>query len=174
MEHFCEVYTGSDSRMPIVRLLPEGPTKRCPFLVRNKCRIHEAKPAVCAMFPLGRAHGFDLKTGKPLPEILYILDKPHCGDDSETHTVREWLGSFHIPVDDPFYLEWSEALISFTQAFRKLEEINPAATAVLIRPAVYEHLYLAYNTSQDFLSQFQENLGKTKEFFQILLHALED
>jgi hypothetical protein len=47
-------------------------------------------------------------------------------------------------------------------------------TAVLIRPAVYKHLYLAYNTSQDFLSQFQENLGKTREFFQILLHALED
>ena len=43
-------------------------------------------------------------------------------------------------------------------------------SAVLIRPA----MYLAYNTSQDFLSQFQENLGKTREFFQILLHALED
>ena len=47
-------------------------------------------------------------------------------------------------------------------------------TAVLIRPAVYEHLYLAYNTSQDFMPQFQENLGKSKEFFQILLYALED
>lgn len=47
-------------------------------------------------------------------------------------------------------------------------------SAVLIRPAVYEHLYLCYNTSQDFLSQFQENLGKTKEFFQILLYALKD
>ena len=47
-------------------------------------------------------------------------------------------------------------------------------SAVLIRPAVYEHLYLAYNTSQDFLSQFQENLGKSKEFFQILLYELED
>ena len=29
-------------------------------------------------------------------------------------------------------------------------------------------------TSQDFLPQFRENLGKTREFFQILLHALED
>ena len=47
-------------------------------------------------------------------------------------------------------------------------------TAALIRPAVYEHLYLAYNTSQDFLPQFRENLGKTGEFFQILLYALED
>ena len=174
VEHFCEVYTGEDSRMPIVRLLPEGPAKRCPFLVRNKCRIHEAKPAVCAMFPLGRAHGFDLETGKPLPEILYIFDKPHCGDDSETHTVREWLGSFHIPVDDPFYLEWSEALVFFAEAMRKLEKVHPAATAIVIRPAVYEHLYLAYNTREDFLPQFQENLKKTREFFQALLAATED
>ena len=77
MEHFCEVYTGSDSRMPIVRLLPEGPTKRCPFLVRNKCRIHEAKPAVCAMVPSGRRLGRNLKTGKPVAgNPSYILDKP--------------------------------------------------------------------------------------------------
>lgn len=173
VEHFCETYTGPDSRMPIVRLLPEGPTKRCPFLVRNKCRIHEAKPVVCAMFPLGRGHRFDLETGKPYPEILYILDKPHCGDGSETHTVREWLGSFHIPVDDPFYLEWSEALVFFAEAMRKLEKVHPTATAIVIRPAVYEHLYLAYNTREDFLPQFQENLKKTKEFFQALLAATE-
>ena len=31
VEHFCELYVGQDSRMPIVRLSPEGPTKRCPF-----------------------------------------------------------------------------------------------------------------------------------------------
>ena len=173
VEHFCEVYTGPDSRMPIVRLLPEGPTKRCPFLVRNKCRIHEAKLTVCAMFPIGRGQGFDPKTGKPLPGILYIFDKPSCGDDSETHTVREWLGSFHIPVDDPFYLEWGEALVFFTQALRKLEKLHPAATEMLVRPAVYEHLYLAYNTSGDFMPQFRENLKKTREFFQTLLASLE-
>lgn len=72
VNHYCEVYIGPDSRIPIVRLLPEGPTKRCPFLVRNKCRIHEAKPTVCAMFPIGRAQRFDFHTRKPLPGIIYI------------------------------------------------------------------------------------------------------
>ena len=172
VNHYCEVYIGPDSRIPIVRLLPEGPTKRCPFLVRNKCRIHEAKPTVCAMFPIGRAQRFDFHTRKPLPGIIYILDKPPCGDESETHTVREWLDGFHIPVEDPFYLEWSEATMLFSESFQKLEKINPAATAMLVFPAVYEHLYLAYRTDEEFLPQFQENLKKTKEFFQSLLNAL--
>ena len=30
VEHFCEVYTGQDSRMPIVRLSPEGPRSAAP------------------------------------------------------------------------------------------------------------------------------------------------
>ena len=94
------------------------------------------------------------------------------GDESETHTVREWLDGFHIPVEDPFYLEWSEATMLFSESFQKLEKINPAATAMLVFPAVYEHLYLAYRTDEEFLPQFQENLKKTKEFFQSLLNAL--
>ena len=172
VEHYCEVYTGADSRMPIVRLLPEGPTMRCPFLVRNKCRIHEAKPTVCAMFPIGRAHGFDPKTGKPVPGILYIFDRPPCGDNSETHTVREWLDSFNIPVDDSFYLEWSESMAIFTQWFRQLENINSAATAILARPVVYERLYLSYHTSQNFMPQFQQNLQIAKAFLQRLMEGL--
>lgn len=77
-----------------------------------------------------------------------------------------------IPVEDPFYLEWSEATMLFSESFQKLEKINPAATAMLVFPAVYEHLYLAYRTDEEFLPQFQENLKKTKEFFQSLLNAL--
>ncbi len=173
VEHFCEVYTGPDSRIPIVRLLPEGPMKRCPFLVRNKCRIHEAKPTVCAMFPIGRAHGFDPKTGRPLPGMIYFFDRPRCGDSSETHTVREWLDSFHIPVDDTFYLEWSESLAVFTQLFRQVEKINSTATAILARPTVYARLYLDYQTCQDFIPQFQQNLRKAKVFLQNFIEELE-
>lgn len=56
---YCECYLGSSSRMPIVRLQPRGSIKRCPLLKDRKCMIHDAKPAVCAMFPLGRAIRID-------------------------------------------------------------------------------------------------------------------
>ena len=52
---YCECYIGQDSRIPIVRLKPIGSIKRCPLLKDRKCSIHQVKPAVCAMFPVGRA-----------------------------------------------------------------------------------------------------------------------
>lgn len=53
-KRYCESYIGNHSRMPIVRLMPQGAVQRCPFLKNQKCSIHKAKPAVCAMFPVGR------------------------------------------------------------------------------------------------------------------------
>lgn len=61
---YCENYIGSDSRMPIVRLKPRGSIKRCPLLKDRKCSVHKAKPAVCAMFPIGRCIRFENKNVK--------------------------------------------------------------------------------------------------------------
>lgn len=51
---YCEVYIGRDSRVPIVRLMPRGQIKKCPLLKGKKCSVHNAKPAVCAMYPIER------------------------------------------------------------------------------------------------------------------------
>ena len=51
---FCEAFPGENSLFPIIRLLPRGESKTCPMLKDNKCIIHHAKPAVCAMYPIGR------------------------------------------------------------------------------------------------------------------------
>lgn len=37
---YCEDYIGPDSRIPIVRLIPKGATKRCPLLKNRKCMVH--------------------------------------------------------------------------------------------------------------------------------------
>ena len=79
VNHYCEVYIGPDSRIPIVRLLPEGPTKRCPFLVRNKCRIHEAKPTVCAMFPSAAPRDLTSTQGSPCLELSISLTSRLAG-----------------------------------------------------------------------------------------------
>lgn len=87
----CETYIGSDSHIPIVRLKPRGPIKRCPLLKDRKCSVHEAKPTVCALFPLGRCVLMARPKSTIGPEdVKVILDPPHCGDSSETHTPREW------------------------------------------------------------------------------------
>ena len=172
--HYCEVYTGPDSRMPLVRLLPEGEDHHCPFLVRSKCRIHEAKPTVCAMYPIGRALRVDRGTGSGEPPgIDYLFDPPGCGDQSETHTVREWLGSFHIPVDDPFFLEWQQGSMFLCESFRELEQASEIATAVLVRPMVYQRLYLDYSLQGEFLPQFRKNMEAVRQLVAGLREKVE-
>lgn len=93
---YCEVYLGQTSRIPIVRLKPRGSIKRCPLLRDRKCSVHNAKPTVCALFPLGRSIKLDAKETDPnaieRARIQYIINSIECGDRSEEHTVREWIG----------------------------------------------------------------------------------
>ena len=50
------------------------------------------------MFPLGRYIAMDAKkdvsTRMDGAQVKYLLQPPECGDESETHTVREWLSGF--------------------------------------------------------------------------------
>ena len=36
VDQYCDTYIGGTSRMPIVRLKPQGTVKRCPFLLVSK------------------------------------------------------------------------------------------------------------------------------------------
>ena len=123
---YCECYLGCDSRMPIVRLLPRGSIKRCPLLKDRKCMIHDAKPAVCAMFPLGRAIRIDQEEAEkdelPPMKVEYIINPIDCGDFSETHTVKDWLESFGIPLNDEYFVQWHRSIALISPCIKKLEK----------------------------------------------------
>ena len=168
-ERYCEVYVEPDSRVPIVRLKPRGSVKRCPLLKNRKCMVHKAKPTVCAMFPLGRCivaanpeEGLkDISKG----QFQYIFNNPGCGDASETHTAREYLESFGIPVEDNFFLKWQQAVLDMGNFFRKIEKTVSNETMELIWRAAFIGLYLHYETEKDFMPQFESN---SKNFFDML------
>lgn len=120
---YCEYYIGSDSRFPLVRIKPRGSIKRCPLMKDRKCSIHKAKPTVCALFPIGRCISFEQKKEKLTTEdITYIFTNPGCGDTSESHTVREWLGEFGIPIEDIYFLLWNDILMKLSAIFRQAEK----------------------------------------------------
>ena len=98
---FCETYIGSDSRLPIVRFKPLGSVRRCPMLENRRCRIHKAKPVVCAMYPVGRAISLDKQSG--VRTTAYLLNRVACGDGTKRHSVREWLLENGVPLHDEFY-----------------------------------------------------------------------
>lgn len=160
VEAYTEVYIGRNSRIPIIHLLSNGPKGACPLLENGRCSVHDCKPTVCALFPLGRV-ALNSKDGQPLkegetPEVKYILNDHSCGSAKKVNTVRSWLAKFGIPEQDEFYLLWNKVLMSLTPAVMKLEEEKVSEPVLeMLWGVIYETLYLHYDTSQEFMPQFQ-------------------
>lgn len=174
-QKYCEAYIGHDSRIPIVRLLPRGSARRCPLLKNRKCLVHNAKPAVCAMFPVGRVLAAE-NPGESLRDVSksrlqYIFCSPGCGDGSETHTVRSWLESFGIPAWDEFYFRWQQAILDMSHLFRNLEKNAGPETMNTAWTAAFAGLYLHYDTAAEFMPQFEKN---AQDFFGMMESALKE
>ncbi|MDD3362684.1 MAG: YkgJ family cysteine cluster protein [Hespellia sp.] len=160
---YAEAYIGDNSRLPIVRLLPAGANKRCSLLDGCKCVVHDAKPAMCAMFPIGRI--LERKDGKT--SFIFCYMNPKCGDDSEVHTVREWFESFGIPLDDPYFKEWSQCIVQLSESVQKIEPYCEKEKMMGIWVTMINLLYLKYDIEQPFIPQFRNNCTKMLELMHI-------
>ncbi|MBQ5656887.1 MAG: YkgJ family cysteine cluster protein [Bacteroidaceae bacterium] len=159
---YCVFNIGEHTRMPIVRLASEGKDTHCILLKNHRCSVHKVKPAVCTMFPLGRYMCFEkddynaesIDTSK----VKYLLQPPECGDESETHTVREWLSGFDIKLEDEAFVQWQKAISRFSNKFKELEKKQDMLSMMEIWFVVRVSLYLQYDTSKEFLPQFNYNV----------------
>lgn len=161
VDAYTETYISRNSCIPIVHLLSNGPKGACPLLSADgRCSVHDCKPTVCALFPLGRVainRTDDQAPGEgEMPTIKYILNDHSCGSAKKVNTVRSWLAKFGIPEQDEFYLLWNKVLMSLTPAVMKLEEEKVSEPVLeMLWGVIYETLYLHYDTSQEFMPQFQ-------------------
>ncbi|MDO4275076.1 MAG: YkgJ family cysteine cluster protein [Eubacteriales bacterium] len=168
VKNYGLAYIGSESRLPIVRLKTVGLLQQCVLLKDNKCSVHDSKPAVCAMFPIGRMlnlnpEEFDGRKHK----IEYLYVNPECGDDTETHTAREWLYRFGISLEDTFFVEWSQMISKLTPILQKAEKEFSEIMMKDLWDAIFSLLYLNYDIRQSFDSQFHSNSEKLMELMQI-------
>ena len=159
---YCVFNIGEHTRMPIVRLASEGKDTHCVLLKNHRCSVHKVKPAVCAMFPLGRFMSFEKEDYNAesidTSKVKYLLQPPECGDESETHTVREWLSGFDIKLEDEAFVQWQKAISRFSSKFKELEKKQDMLTMMEIWFVVRVSLYLQYDTSKEFLPQFNYNV----------------
>lgn len=89
IEETSEVYPGRDSRMPIVHMVPSGPKNACPLLVDGRCSVHDCKPTVCALFPLGRVVWFDRTL--PLEQQLDNIQVRYIVNDKKSKRTHRQL-----------------------------------------------------------------------------------
>ena len=135
--------------------------------------IHDAKPAVCAMFPLGRAIRIDKEAAEkddlPPMKVEYIINPIDCGDFSETHSVRDWLESFGIPLEDEYFLKWQKTISMLSPRIQKLEKELDDNLMDKIISVMYIKLYLDYDLGIDFYPQFVKNADGCVEMLKMIL-----
>ena len=161
IEKYCDVYIGHNSRIPIVRLQPIGALNVCPLLHKNRCIIHDAKPVVCALFPLGRVLKYgNLQTGDMFEkeQLIYIINDFTCGGRRKKQTVRAWLEQFGIPVKDEYFFLWNKVINNLSTAVRDIKNADASEkTLEMVMGGIFTVLYTNYDTKKEFRPQFEAN-----------------
>ena len=83
-------------------------------------------------------------------KVEYIINPIDCGDFSETHTVKDWLESFGIPLEDEYFLKWQKTISMLSPRIQKLEKKIDDNLMDKIISVMYIKLYLDYDLGIDF------------------------
>jgi len=125
------------------------------------------------MFPLGRAIRIDKEDAEkdelPPMKVEYIINPIDCGDFSETHTVKDWLESFGIPLEDEYFLKWQKTISMLSPRIQKLEKELDDNLMDKIISVMYIKLYLDYDLGIDFYPQFVKNADGCVEMLKMIL-----
>lgn len=163
IDRYCDIYIGSASHFPIVRLKAE---EKCCFLRHNMCSVHEVKPAVCALFPLGRT-GIYEPNGYSLG---YFLQDVSCGDRSEKHTISSWIKN--LGEDYEAFCGIRDNLMNDILPFMKSIANEESELQNILQNMVFEIFYNNYDLQQEFLPQFKEHADTLRRFSKDALKIL--
>ena len=161
IKRYCDTYLGDTSHMPMVRIVPHDAAGHCPLLENNMCIVHECKPVVCAMYPIRRTACIEPNDGEvaklQTKDIRFIFNRPACNYSDESHTVREWLEQFNIPLEDEYFVQWYNTFFTLSPLIQKgiarlkINDMNQIINLIFVK------LYLDYDLEQDFYPQFIAN-----------------
>lgn len=132
-----------------------GNAESCTFLnERGRCSIHEYRPGICRIFPLGRYyenHSFH-----------YILQANECKNSSNTKMkIYNWIDTKDMKENEEFIITWHyflndvENILKNTSDNMQIKNINMYLL----------HMFYmkAYVFDVDFYSQFYDRLAESKK-----------
>ena len=166
LQTYTKCHIGATSRMPVVVIRPSGKRRTCPFLTKQQCRIQEAKPSVCALFPLGRLGDGD-------GDILYILQPISCGKQDESHTVQEWLAEHNLEDSEEWFHIWYDAMLSLGTRVREIEPYMSEPLFEKLEETIFRLLYPGYYLNEPFIPQAKQKLIRVDDLLTSIEKILD-
>lgn len=93
LDRYTDTYFEETPWFPVVRLsMQENEARQCPFVTPEGCKVYEARPGACRLYPLGRAAS-KIYGKHQAGEYYFKVKESHClGWDKEKEwTIQEWL-----------------------------------------------------------------------------------
>lgn len=152
-------YIGDTSHMPVL-VLKERLDGSCRLLRKGRCMVHQDKPAVCALFPLGRFYdGRD-------QSFHYFLNTRNCQAhhrDGKQWTLQEWLDEFKIRETEEMTRAWDRLITGVSMATYRMAkgEIKGQVLDVLLLA-----LYFGYDTRLPYIEQVEAHMVALKRVFK--------
>ena len=160
---FCRLYMGSVSLMPVVRLRPrQDAGGNCPFLHQDRCSVHEARPLVCALYPLGQTIEEDGR-------VWYFCQDESCGLHEGTGSLGDFLKHSGILEREQQDVEWAWLNLDLSRRVRRAAPRVQRIRLKLAQRKICHALYLDYDPSRPYAPQLQENLARLRSALARLL-----
>lgn len=158
-----ELYIGDNSHLPVI-VLKERLDGSCSFLRKGRCSIQQNKPAVCALYPLGRFYNSQEK------KFHYFMNPHTCHASHKTGkdwTLQEWMDLFGLKESEEMAIEWSRLLLGLSEVTHgmKKEDIRGELLNILLIA-----LYVGYDTNYPFIDQVKLHMEKMKKIFASEFH----
>lgn len=167
LQKYARWYVGHYSALPVVVMKMRGEEARCPFLEERKCAIQEAKPTVCALFPLGR---LGAENGR---NIRYFMQKVDCGAKDREWTVREWLEESAHQDSEEWFATWQDAILPLVRRMQSLRPRLGERSLQVTESGLLVLLYVNYTREGDFLTEFRANVVRAGRLLDMVADDLK-
>lgn len=137
----------------------------CGFLTaEGRCGIHDFRPGLCRLFPLGRNYEIrEIETVAGVQEVKgfqYFVVKDSCPKLPGTKVkIEKWLGIPNLKKNEAFLTQWHYFCKDFQEKMQELLTAGEDAQVKKINLSMLELFYRKpYEKRRDFYEQFEERL----------------
>ena len=153
MQEKIELHVEDGLILPALKM--QGDTDACGFLSKEgRCSIHDDRPGLCRLFPLGRNYDEE--------GLRYFLLEDACKIANRTKIkIKKWLGVSALPQYEKFLIEWHDLRKNIQ------EEMSKRQSDAYMQSTNVQMLEIFYKKPYDMEEDFYMQFGKRREDFCI-------
>lgn len=165
MEDKLELYMTDGMVLPNLKMTEEKEV--CGFLnEEGRCGIHDFRPGLCRLFPLGRNYeAREVETPEGVQEVKgfqYFVVKDSCPKLPGTKVkIEKWLGIPNLKKNEEFITEWHYFCRDFKEKMQRMLDAGEDERVKKSNLAMLELFFRKpYEGERDFYEQFEERMER--------------